>query len=149
MGMFAANEQAKEVIKANTSLTGLPLTASASMVAGFFASACSLPFDFVKTRIQRMKPDASGKMPYTGLMDCAMKVLTTSVILVNLLTHLEASLTVSKRASGCPVLGRQRRNRGSDSWPRCLIPSTDGVSCCILYILNLLWRQVEMPYSEA
>ena len=53
---------------------GLPLTASASMIAGFFASACSLPFDFVKTRIQKMKPDAQGKVPYSGFVDCAAKV---------------------------------------------------------------------------
>ena len=74
MGMFAANEQAKELLADNTTLKGLPLTASASMVAGFFAAACSLPFDFVKTRIQKMRPDAQGKVPYSGFVDCATKV---------------------------------------------------------------------------
>ena len=44
------------------------------MIAGFFAAACSLPFDFVKTRIQRMKPDAQGKVPYAGFIDCFAKV---------------------------------------------------------------------------
>ncbi|AQK93247.1 Mitochondrial dicarboxylate/tricarboxylate transporter DTC [Zea mays] len=39
----------------------------------FFASACSLPFDYVKTQIQKMQPDANGKYPYTGSLDCAMK----------------------------------------------------------------------------
>ena len=29
--------------------------------AGFFASACSLPFDFVKTRMQKMTPNADGR----------------------------------------------------------------------------------------
>lgn len=76
MGMFAANEQAKELLEEHTPLKGLPLTAGASMIAGFFASACSLPFDFVKTRIQRMKPDAQGKVPYAGFADCFMKTLT-------------------------------------------------------------------------
>jgi Mitochondrial carrier protein len=61
-------------VQDNTSLRGLPLTASASMIAGFFAAACSLPFDFVKTRMQRMKPDAQGKVPYSGFVDCAAKV---------------------------------------------------------------------------
>ena len=42
----------------------------ASVVSSFFASACSLPFDYVKTRIQNMKPDASGKYPYSDSMDC-------------------------------------------------------------------------------
>ena len=73
MGMFAANEQAKELLAESTPLTGLPLTAGASMVAGFFAAACSLPFDFVKTRIQKMKPDAAGKVPYSGFADCFAK----------------------------------------------------------------------------
>ena len=45
----------------------------ASAVSGFFASACSLPFDYVKTQIQKMQPDANGKYPYTGSLDCAMK----------------------------------------------------------------------------
>jgi solute carrier family 25 (mitochondrial oxoglutarate transporter), member 11 len=49
------------------------LIAGASAVSGFFASACSLPFDYVKTQIQKMQPDANGKYPYTGSLDCAVK----------------------------------------------------------------------------
>lgn len=49
--------------------------AGASTVSGFFAAACSLPFDYVKTQIQKMQPDASGRYPYTGALDCAMKTL--------------------------------------------------------------------------
>ncbi|KAJ0752086.1 putative mitochondrial carrier domain superfamily [Helianthus annuus] len=37
--------------------------------------ACSLPFDYVKTQIQKMQPDAEGKYPYTGSLDCALKTL--------------------------------------------------------------------------
>ncbi|KAK4338996.1 hypothetical protein RND71_040458 [Anisodus tanguticus] len=47
----------------------------ANIVSGFFAAACSLPFDYVKTQIQKMQPDAEGKYPYTGSFDCAMKTL--------------------------------------------------------------------------
>lgn len=49
--------------------------AGASAVSGFCAAACSLPFDYVKTQIQKMQPDAQGKYPYTGSLDCAMKTL--------------------------------------------------------------------------
>lgn len=42
---------------------------------GFFASACSLPFDFIKTRMQKMTPNADGTMPYKGSIDCAMQTL--------------------------------------------------------------------------
>ncbi|GMN59053.1 hypothetical protein TIFTF001_028146 [Ficus carica] len=46
---------------------------SASTVSGFYAAACSLPFDYAKTQIQKMQPDAQGKYPYTGSLYCTMK----------------------------------------------------------------------------
>jgi len=77
MGMLASNEFAKE------SLDGLGLkkgtktnVCTAAFISGFFASAFSLPFDFVKTRIQKMKPDANGNLPYKGPVDCALQTLT-------------------------------------------------------------------------
>ena len=53
------------------------LDTGASAVSGFFASACSLPFDYVKTQVQKMQPGPDGKYPYTGSVDCAMKTLAT------------------------------------------------------------------------
>ncbi|CAZ83386.1 unnamed protein product [Tuber melanosporum] len=47
---------------------------AASAVAGFFASFFSLPFDFVKTRLQKQTKGPDGKLPYKGSLDCAMKV---------------------------------------------------------------------------
>merc|ERR1712094_160303 len=44
-------------------------------IAGFFASAFSLPFDFVKTQLQKMQPLPDGSMPYKGMTDCAMKTV--------------------------------------------------------------------------
>ncbi|KAF6168084.1 hypothetical protein GIB67_011469 [Kingdonia uniflora] len=35
----------------------------ASAVSGFFAAVGSLPFDYVKTQIQKMQPNATGKYP--------------------------------------------------------------------------------------
>ncbi|PHT64206.1 hypothetical protein T459_31876 [Capsicum annuum] len=32
-------------------------------------------FDYVKKQIQKMQPDAEGKLPYSGSFDCAMKTL--------------------------------------------------------------------------
>lgn len=40
----------------------------------------SLPFDFVKTRIQKMKPDVNGIMPYKGTWDCIVKVVVIVVL---------------------------------------------------------------------
>eukprot|EP00775_Hariotina_reticulata_P009720 gene9720-9879_t len=76
MGMLASNDQAKEMIEA----AGFPKGGSTAVlggatIAGFFASACSLPFDFVKTRLQKMTPNPDGTMPYKGPIDCAMQTL--------------------------------------------------------------------------
>ncbi|KAK3250761.1 hypothetical protein CYMTET_39874 [Cymbomonas tetramitiformis] len=77
-GMFVSQDVAKNQLSA---ALGKPkndlyyVEAPASMIAGFFAAACSLPLDMIKTRIQKMKPDAEGKLPYSGNIDCAMKIL--------------------------------------------------------------------------
>lgn len=47
----------------------------ASAIAGFFASFFSLPFDFVKTRLQKQQRGPDGKLPYAGFLDCAKKVV--------------------------------------------------------------------------
>lgn len=74
MGMLASNDQAKEMIAA-AGFGGMVPVVGGSLIAGFFASACSLPFDFVKTRIQKMTPNADGTMPYKGFGDCALQTL--------------------------------------------------------------------------
>jgi len=47
----------------------------ASAIAGFFASFFSLPFDFIKTRLQKQTKGPDGKLPYKGFLDCAGKVI--------------------------------------------------------------------------
>jgi len=44
-------------------------------VSVVFAAACSLPFEYVMIQINKMQPDAKGKYPYTGYVDCAVKTL--------------------------------------------------------------------------
>jgi solute carrier family 25 oxoglutarate transporter 11 len=44
-----------------------------ALVAGFFATCLSLPFDNVKTKLQKMKKGPDGQLPYKGVMDCFMK----------------------------------------------------------------------------
>uniref|UniRef100_A0A383WF43 Uncharacterized protein n=1 Tax=Tetradesmus obliquus TaxID=3088 RepID=A0A383WF43_TETOB len=74
MGMLASNDQAKEMLQA-AGFQGQTAVLGGAMIAGFFASACSLPFDFVKTRMQKMTPNPDGTMPYKGPIDCAMQTL--------------------------------------------------------------------------
>ncbi|RWR72637.1 mitochondrial dicarboxylate/tricarboxylate transporter DTC-like protein [Cinnamomum micranthum f. kanehirae] len=75
MGMLASYDQSVELFKDSLGFGEASTVVGASAVSGFFAAACSLPFDYVKTQIQKMQPDATGKYPYTGSLDCAMKTL--------------------------------------------------------------------------
>ena len=72
-GQLAFFSEAKNQLK-GTSLSSRTQTLTASAVAGFFASFFSLPFDFVKTRLQKQTRGADGKLPYSGMMDCFKKV---------------------------------------------------------------------------
>jgi solute carrier family 25 oxoglutarate transporter 11 len=77
-GMLAFNASGKDFLQSQ-GVTGAPLTFGASAIAGFFASFFSLPFDFVKTLMQKQKPDpATGLMKYKGSVDCAMQILKES-----------------------------------------------------------------------
>merc|ERR1719347_171941 len=42
-------------------------------LSGWAAATVSLPADFIKTRLQKMKPNADGSLPYKGLVDCIAK----------------------------------------------------------------------------
>lgn len=76
MGMLATNDEAREMIEAAGAPKGGPVAVlGAAMIAGLVASTFSLPFDFVKTRMQKMTPGPDGVMPYNGSIDCALKTL--------------------------------------------------------------------------
>jgi len=74
-GMLAFNASAKTWLK-DAGVTGQAQVFGASAIAGFFASFFSLPFDFVKTMLQKQKPDpVTGELPYKGALDCAGKIM--------------------------------------------------------------------------
>jgi solute carrier family 25 oxoglutarate transporter 11 len=74
-GMLAFNASAKDAL-GSVGVTGTTQVFGASAVAGFFASFFSLPFDFVKTQMQKQKPDpVTGELQYKSSIDCAMKIL--------------------------------------------------------------------------
>lgn len=75
LGQLAFFSESKHQLQKHTSLSGRSQTFAASGIAGFFASFLSLPFDFIKTRLQKQQKDpVTGKLPYKGLFDCARKV---------------------------------------------------------------------------
>jgi hypothetical protein len=68
--MFVSQDVAKTGF---SQLTGKPKSdlymvgAPSALVAGFFAAACSLPLDMVKTRMQKMRPNAEVRaLPAVG-----------------------------------------------------------------------------------
>ncbi|KKK14832.1 hypothetical protein P175DRAFT_0497477 [Aspergillus ochraceoroseus IBT 24754] len=76
LGQLAFFAESKAQLKARTTLSTQNQTFAASAIAGFFASFLSLPFDFVKTRLQKQQKDPkSGQLPYKGMLDCARKVV--------------------------------------------------------------------------
>jgi solute carrier family 25 oxoglutarate transporter 11 len=75
MGMMASYDQVKETIVAIRG-DSFSTQLMSSAAAGFFAAFASLPMDLLKTRLQNMKPDASGRLPYKGVADAFVKVLT-------------------------------------------------------------------------
>lgn len=79
-GQLAFFSEAKQRLK-ETSLSPNSQTLGASAVAGFFASFFSLPFDFVKTRLQKQQRLPNGTLPYKGMADCFSKVAREEGIL--------------------------------------------------------------------
>ncbi len=66
--------QAKELLEeAGFAKDGQAVVLGGALIAGFCAAACSLPFDFVKTRIQKMDKLPDGSYPYKSPIDCAVK----------------------------------------------------------------------------
>eukprot|EP00850_Spirogloea_muscicola_P022814 SM000313S11964 [mRNA] locus=s313:51519:53652:+ [translate_table: standard] len=77
MGMLASYDQSVEFFRDNLGTGEITTVIGASSISGFFAAACSLPFDYVKTQIQKMQPGPDGKLPYSGSLDCAAKTLAS------------------------------------------------------------------------
>jgi solute carrier family 25 oxoglutarate transporter 11 len=82
MGMLASNDQVKELMVGAGFTKGSPTVVMGSAaVAGVVAATFSLPFDFVKTRMQKMMPLPDGTMPYKSLVDCAVQTLKNDGVL--------------------------------------------------------------------
>lgn len=54
---------------------------SASMVSAVATSTASLPFDNIKTKLQKMKMSPDGTMPYNGMVDCVIKSIRNEGVL--------------------------------------------------------------------
>ena len=68
-------DQAKEILDSytETNKSSLGIRTAASAIAGFFASFSSLPFDNIKTKMQKMKKLPNGEFPYKNTLDALQK----------------------------------------------------------------------------
>ena len=73
-GQLAFFAESKDQLRRRTTLSDQTQTFTASAIAGFFAAFFSLPFDFMKTRLQKSANHADGSPAYRGMVDCAVKV---------------------------------------------------------------------------
>eukprot|EP00831_Metopus_contortus_P010287 TRINITY_DN13_c0_g1_i3.p1 TRINITY_DN13_c0_g1~~TRINITY_DN13_c0_g1_i3.p1 ORF type:complete len:310 (+),score=45.87 TRINITY_DN13_c0_g1_i3:168-1097(+) len=80
LGMLMPYEECKQHLKPYWGETYKTFIAS-SFIAGLLASWMCLPFDNVKTKVQKMKKGPDGKYPYNGLVDCAMKSIKNEGLL--------------------------------------------------------------------
>lgn len=77
VAMMVSYETAKEKIVESTGRkpTELYVQGVASMLSAFCTAFFSLPFDNIKTKMQKQKPNAAGELPYKGMPDCFAKSL--------------------------------------------------------------------------
>ncbi|PWA56824.1 mitochondrial dicarboxylate/tricarboxylate transporter DTC [Artemisia annua] len=75
LGIIAVYYPSVKFFKEDCGLESSDYLLAADVASLSVAAVCSAPFDYVKTQMQTMQPDAFGKYPYTGPIDCAKKVL--------------------------------------------------------------------------
>jgi len=69
LGMLATYDQALESLKLVTT-NEMAVSVGAKLISGFAASFFSLPFDMVKTRIQKQVKLPDGTLPYRSFLHC-------------------------------------------------------------------------------
>jgi solute carrier family 25 (mitochondrial oxoglutarate transporter), member 11 len=82
VAMLVSYDESKERLTAylgkDASKTGIIF--GASMVSAVATSTCSLPFDNMKTKLQKMKKRPDGTFQYKGIVDCAIKTVANEGI---------------------------------------------------------------------
>ncbi|VUC29453.1 unnamed protein product [Clonostachys rosea] len=74
LGQLALFSETKARLKKHTAWSIQTQTVTASALACLFASTIALPFDLVKTRLQRGARTADGALVYRSMVDCFRKI---------------------------------------------------------------------------
>jgi len=75
LGMLGPFDEAKERLSKHFGPESYTTKLGASAIAGFLAAFICLPFDNIKTKLQKMKKAPDGTLPYKGIIDCAKKTV--------------------------------------------------------------------------
>lgn len=74
IAMMVSNDTAREILEKKL---GKDKKYTVSLTAAMISAVCtavgSLPFDNIKTKMQKQKPNAEGVLPYKNLVDCVQK----------------------------------------------------------------------------
>ena len=73
LGMLVSYDESKEYLEKRFPQNPGFVWLGASVISGGIAATMSLPFDNVKTKLQKMTKNPDGTVPYKGLIDCAVK----------------------------------------------------------------------------
>jgi solute carrier family 25 oxoglutarate transporter 11 len=77
VAMLVTYDEAKERLTARWGKDSpMKILFCASMLSACATSTASLPFDNIKTKLQKMKKLPDGTFPYKGFVDCAVKTAT-------------------------------------------------------------------------
>lgn len=76
LGMLVSYDESKERLGKMFPNNPNAVWVASSFISGSLASAMSLPFDNVKTKLQKQTKLPDGSYPYSSLMDCAFKTAT-------------------------------------------------------------------------
>lgn len=72
-GMMTSFEEAKKLVAKHITTHKKLNSIISSCISGFFAAFLCLPFDNIKTKLQKMKALPDGTLPYKGVFDCLVK----------------------------------------------------------------------------
>jgi solute carrier family 25 oxoglutarate transporter 11 len=73
LGMLVSYDESKERLQKYLGHSPNTVWVLSSFISGAIAAAMSLPFDNVKTKLQKQTKNPDGTMPYKNFVDCAMK----------------------------------------------------------------------------
>jgi solute carrier family 25 oxoglutarate transporter 11 len=80
-GQLAFFSESKHQLQAHTNWTERTQSLIASAIGGFCAAFFSMPFDFVKSRLQSQQRLPDGRAQYSGMIDCIVKVASKEGLL--------------------------------------------------------------------